>query len=123
MLAVEPLLSSMTPAAEFGLEYLLLGDLRQLLEEPPSRESRRWMLAILDRLLAGRCLSGIPEALLERRGIIRDASQFIPPEMVSQLQRLRDRVAHGVAVHGITQELRLGLQHLMESRHVGSHYW
>src|SRR5262245_36103537 len=33
------------------LEYLLLGDLRDLLEEPPDTETRRWLLAVLEELL------------------------------------------------------------------------
>ncbi len=34
-----------------GLEYLLIGDLRDLLEESPDNETRRWLLAILEELL------------------------------------------------------------------------
>lgn len=34
-----------------SLEYILLGDLRDVLEEPVDRESRRWLIAILDALL------------------------------------------------------------------------
>ena len=34
-----------------SLEYILLGDLRDVLEEPTDRESRRWLVAILDVLL------------------------------------------------------------------------
>ncbi len=33
------------------LEYLLIGDLRDLLEEPADNESRRWLLAVLEELL------------------------------------------------------------------------
>lgn len=33
------------------LEYLLLGDLRDLLEESPDPENRRWLLAVLNVLL------------------------------------------------------------------------
>jgi hypothetical protein len=33
------------------LEYLLLGDLREMLEEPLTPQSRKWMLAVLDTLL------------------------------------------------------------------------
>ena len=33
------------------LEYLLIGDLRDLLEEPPDGETRRWLLAVVDELL------------------------------------------------------------------------
>lgn len=34
-----------------SLEYILLGDLRDLLEEPADKENRRWLLAVLDALL------------------------------------------------------------------------
>lgn len=34
-----------------SLEYILLGDLRDILEEPPDGESRKWLLAVLDALL------------------------------------------------------------------------
>jgi hypothetical protein len=34
-----------------SLEYILLGDLRELLDEPVDSESRRWMLSVLDKLL------------------------------------------------------------------------
>ncbi len=34
-----------------ALEYILLGDLRDLLEEPPNRDTRRWLLAVLNALL------------------------------------------------------------------------
>ena len=33
------------------LEYLLIGDLRDLLEESPDDETRRWLLAVLEELL------------------------------------------------------------------------
>lgn len=33
------------------LEYLLIGDLRDLLEETPDNETRRWLLAVLEELL------------------------------------------------------------------------
>jgi hypothetical protein len=33
------------------LEYILLGDLRDLLEEPADRYTRRWLVSVLDALL------------------------------------------------------------------------
>lgn len=33
------------------LEYILIGDLRDAIEEPPTVETRRWLTAILDALL------------------------------------------------------------------------
>lgn len=34
-----------------ALEYILLGDLRDLLEEPANEETRKWLAAVLDALL------------------------------------------------------------------------
>jgi hypothetical protein len=34
-----------------ALEYILLGDLRDLLEEPADRYTRRWLISVLDALL------------------------------------------------------------------------
>ena len=34
-----------------SLEYILLGDLRDILEEPADQESRKWLIAVLDALL------------------------------------------------------------------------
>jgi hypothetical protein len=34
-----------------ALEYILLGDLRDLLEEPADQYTRRWLVAVLDALL------------------------------------------------------------------------
>jgi hypothetical protein len=41
-----------TPPHEFAaLKHILLGDLRELLDEPLDSESRKWLLAVLDVLL------------------------------------------------------------------------
>ncbi|MBS0260821.1 MAG: hypothetical protein JSS02_02595 [Planctomycetes bacterium] len=34
-----------------SFEYILLGDLRDLLEEQPDKDSRHWLIAVLDALL------------------------------------------------------------------------
>ena len=34
-----------------ALEYILLGDLRDVLEEPANRHTRGWLVAVLDALL------------------------------------------------------------------------
>ncbi|MGQ0634489.1 MAG: hypothetical protein ACT4QC_07760 [Planctomycetaceae bacterium] len=34
-----------------SLEYILLGDLRDLLEEHPDAENRKWLMAVLDALV------------------------------------------------------------------------
>jgi hypothetical protein len=119
MVRADFLHSSTVPTADRGLEYLLLGDLRQLLEEPPSRETRRWLLAVLDRLLAGRSHLETPAYLpLGQRWTPDDFTQarnILSLELISQLQRLRDRVAHGAPFQFLAHELRTSLQRAMTS--------
>jgi hypothetical protein len=121
MVMADPARSLNVFPAQSGLAHLLLGDLRQLLEEPPSRENRRWLLAILDRLLAGRVGLVMPTGL----GVSRRWTQTefdapepaLTPELVSQLQRLRDRVAHGAVFHGVAHEVRAALQRALDRHH------
>ena len=58
----------------YDLEYLLLGDLRQLLDEPQTAQTRQSILVILDRLLlnlprqlALACEEGYMSEVLEQR--------------------------------------------------------
>uniref|UniRef100_A0A7C4QHI2 Uncharacterized protein n=1 Tax=Schlesneria paludicola TaxID=360056 RepID=A0A7C4QHI2_9PLAN len=98
-------LSPPVPVASEALVLLLLGDLRWLLEEPCTAENRRWLLAILDRLLVGQnpastaasspcCTQRIP------------AAPFLPHALVVHLRRLRDRVAHGTAIEAAALDVR-----------------
>lgn len=66
------------------LEFLLLGDLRDVLEEEASEQNRKWLLAIVDTLL-----KTIPRefALRERDGYLQDIVDFCP-EVDQEVQRL-----------------------------------
>jgi hypothetical protein len=109
MLVLEAALLPAIPLAEPDLEFLLIGDLRQLLEEAPTRENRRWLLAILDRLLAARAGWHTIGFGPESRWSPLETPGLLTGEIVSQLQRLRDRVAHGAAFQSVAQEVRRSL--------------
>src|SRR4051794_23629688 len=77
------------------LEYLLLGDLRQVLQEPAGTQTSRWLLAILDMILVGRPQLRpsvyLPTQSAEgshRQKCLESAS------LIEKLRRLRDRIAH-----------------------------
>ena len=57
------------------LEYILLGDLRDLLEEPADDETAHWLVAVLDALL-----ETLPEeyALKSNRGYLTDVVENVP---------------------------------------------
>jgi hypothetical protein len=82
-----------------SLEYILLGDLRDVLEEPADRESRRWLIAVLDALLE----------TLPREFDLEDADGYMSevleryPSWASQVDRL-----HGdhESLFGKLKELR-----------------
>jgi hypothetical protein len=67
-----------------SLEYILLGDLRDVLEEQPDAESRRWLIAVLDALLE----------TLPREFDLEDADGYMIevlerfPSWTSQVERL-----------------------------------
>ncbi len=67
------------------LEYILLGDLRDVLEEESSEENRKWLLALVDALL-----KTLPRefALRERGGYMQDIV-MISPELDPSIQQLR----------------------------------
>jgi hypothetical protein len=100
--------------ADATLEYLLLGDLRLLLDEAPSWENRRWLLAVLDRLLTSRAgwhaISFGPESRWARL----ESASLLSVETVSQLQRLRDRVAHGSGFQAVAQDVRRRLDQALQ---------
>lgn len=106
-----PLDCAPTLHAEFA--YLLMGDLRQLLDDPSDLQSGRWLLAILDRLLAIR----VPlEAILAMRHAFgtdwRDITALDAP-FYAKLQRLRDRVAHRKPYVVLANDVRCELHELL----------
>uniref|UniRef100_A0A7C2K1L9 Uncharacterized protein n=1 Tax=Schlesneria paludicola TaxID=360056 RepID=A0A7C2K1L9_9PLAN len=98
-----------------SLEYLLLGDLLEVLEEVPSIPTSRWLLAILDRLLALLLAAGpISGEETEPR-----ADWEPDPELFEKLQRLRDRVALRAPYQLLANEVRCELRRRL-SWHPGS---
>jgi hypothetical protein len=69
-----------------SLEYILLGDLRDLLEEPADAENRKWMLAVLDGLL-----DTLPREfdLEDEDGYMSEVLERFP-NWTSQVDRLHD---------------------------------
>ncbi|MDP1796451.1 MAG: hypothetical protein Q8K78_03175 [Planctomycetaceae bacterium] len=101
------------------LEYLLLGDLRLLLEEPASPETSRWIVAILDRLLAGRPRTMSPYLPSLPRGFAWETEPNLCPPLqallFAKLQRLRDRVAHHAPYALLANEIRCDLREWMDA--------
>lgn len=110
---VPPSVHIAPPRMEF--EHLLLGDLRQLLNDGPGYERDRWLLATLDMLLVYRpkasqiYLPAVPrESSLSRNGL---GEMPVPFE---KLQRLRDRIAHRAPYELLAQELSVDLRFYFE---------
>lgn len=103
-----------------SLEYLLLGDLRLLLEELGDPASERWLVAIIDSLLANRRKAGhsVQTAARSRVGSWHDASDRAWQEstvLYTKLLRLRDRVAHRAPFQLLANEIRCDLRDLMDT--------
>lgn len=98
-------------------EYLLLGDLRQVLEEPSGPQTSRWLIAILDMILVGRPHSRqtvyLPVNSSDTVGYQRDRTTV---SMMEKLRRLRDRVAHRTGHAELANELRDQLHEYMQMR-------
>jgi len=98
-------------------EYLLAGDLRQLLEEPIGPETNRWLLATLDMILANRprpSKLAIPAVVLHCPW--EDDGERIWPErgtVYEKLQRLRDRIAHRAPYALLANEIRCDLAEMI----------
>ena len=100
-------------------EYLLLGDLRELLEEPAGPETSRWIVAILDHLLAGRPRTMSPYLPALPRGLAWETEPSACPPLLamlfSKLQRVRDRVAHHAPYALLANEIRCDLREWMDA--------
>jgi len=103
-----------------SLEYILLGDLRDILEEPPDDESRRWLLAVLDALL-----ETLPRefGLEEEDGYMAEVLERYPSwtpqvqrlhsdhdHLFSKLKELRGRVERNIWISPIANEVRRDLR-------------
>lgn len=95
-----------------GCEYLLLGDLRQLLEEPVGLSNGRWILAFLDRVLTLR-LQEIPDPDAFQASGMPHTAELLP-ELIEKLQRLRDRVALKAPYQLLANEVRCDLRSLFD---------
>lgn len=103
-----------------SLEYILLGDLRDLLEESPGDETRRWLLAVLDTLL-----ETLPREfdLEEEDGYMTEVLERYPSWsaqverlhrdheiLFSKLKELRGRIERNSWVAPIANEVRRDLR-------------
>lgn len=94
-------------------EHLVLGDLRELLNDDPSRERDRWLLATLDMLLVSRprrSLVYLPVVPRDADWVAGAANPSELPLPFERLQRLRDRIAHRAPYEALAQELIVDLR-------------
>src|SRR5262249_22259581 len=102
------------------LEYILLGDLRDILEEPPDAESRKWLMAVLDALLDTlprefglEEIDGYMTEVLERYPSWTNRVERLHSEhelLFSKLKELRGRVERDIWVAPIANEVRRDLR-------------
>lgn len=99
------------------LEYLLLGDLRQILDEPAGPQTSRWLLAILDMILVShpniRTSVYLPVHATEDR---YGGGRLESSSLIEKLRRLRDRVAHRAGHSVLANEIREELREVMLDR-------
>lgn len=111
MIATAPA-NSRAAAPRMEFEHLLLGDLRELLNDNQGRERDRWLLATLDMLLVSR-----PRTTMIYLPVIPPESELETAEPplaadipFEKLQRLRDRIAHRAPYEALAQELIVDLR-------------
>ena len=107
------------------LEYLLLGDLREMLEEQTTPQSRKWMLAVLDTLLDMlprehrlKSLDGyLAEVLTEfpNWSVHVDRLEAEHYDLYDRLSDLRDALEDGSPQGQAANSLRFSLQQWMEA--------
>lgn len=124
------------PGAAFDLsectefEYILLGDLRDLLEDPPSDENRVWLMAVLEALLdtlpkefALKSRDGYLSVVLDEypswdHKVARLETQYVL--LYRQLRVLRDRLVTRHRLRDVAERLRVELERWMDA-FVGLH--
>ena len=119
--------SDRTLADFAALEYILLGDLRDLLEEEPGEQTSRWLLAVLDALL-----EALPQelAIKSQDGFLEDVLSTHPhwePQverlrseyvrLCVWLEELRDRLVSRSPFEEIASRLRYDLREWMTALH------
>jgi len=103
-----------------SLEYILLGDLRDILEEFPDGESRKWLLAVLDSLL-----ETLPRQFIleDEDGYMSEVLERYPSwspqverlhrdhdELFAKLKELRGRIERNTWVAPLATEIRRDLR-------------
>lgn len=106
-----------------ALEYILLGDLRDLLEEPADAVTRRWLLAVIDMLLntlprkaALQAEDGYMFEVLEQYPNWSDQVDELRREkqaVFAKLRHLRDRLNEKVPFEAVASEVRTSLRDWM----------
>ena len=106
-------------------EYILLGDLRDLLEEPADETACKWLLAVLDALL-----QALPRdfQLHDEGGYFAEVIEVFPnwsvqvdrlllerETLFSNLRQLRERITNEIPFIEIAQRVRLDLHGWMTS--------
>jgi len=125
------------PGAAFDLnectefEYILLGDLRDLLEDPPSDENREWLMAVLEALLdtlpkefALKSRDGYLSVVLDEfpswdHKVARLETEYVA--LYRQLRVLRDRLVTRHRLQEVAERLQLELERWMDA-FVGLHH-
>lgn len=105
------------------LEFLLLGDLRQLLEEPITAQTSQTLLVILDRLLRNLprqfdlvCEDGYMSEVLQECPNYHGQIQLLKGanrDSISSLEEMRHRIQHDLPLATIAKEVSLGLRDWM----------
>lgn len=118
-------LSSMNLRNCHEMEYLLLGDLRDLLEDSPTEMTRRWMLVVLDALL-----ETLPRniQLKDEDGYLSEVIKAFPnwsdqvdalrrehDILFGKLRRLRERIVHRAHFADIAEETRNDLREWIQT--------
>ncbi|MBT6156543.1 MAG: hypothetical protein HOK71_09660 [Planctomycetaceae bacterium] len=106
-----------------ALEYILLGDLRDLLEESPDEENCRWLLVILDALLEAKQREF---ELQQDGGYLEDVLEQVPNwepqverlrhehhELFDNLRQLRERVGSRQSFDAVADTVRADLRDWM----------
>lgn len=109
-----------------ALEYILLGDLRDLLEETPDRRDCKWLMAVLDTLLetlpkedelqenSGGYLSEVVENFPNWSDEV-DRLQQTRYELYEKLSALRHRISSHRSFSQIAEEVRIDLKDWMQA--------
>ena len=120
-------MSSITliPTEEFcTLEYILLGDLGDLLSEPMDEQNRKWLIAVLDALLdtlpRESCMEDDDDYLSEVLDRYPNWSRQVSrlrddhERLFAQLKVLRTHMSHEAPLNGFARQIRHDLREWME---------